>query len=280
MTGSSLAIDISKVSGDQRVSKADSVAVEEPLEIQLSYPSAEGAAAKSISITMRTPGDDAELAVGFLYTEGIIQSGEQVASVEHAGAADPDSGLRNIIRVALKPGVDVDIGRLQRHFYTTSSCGVCGKASLEALRVTGQESLADKGATFPRGIIISLPDKLAAKQEVFAKTGGLHAAAIFDQDGEIRVLKEDVGRHNATDKVIGELLAEGKLPANEMGLMLSGRASFELVQKALVAGIPLLAAVSAPSSLAVQLAQEFDMTLIGFLRNSNFNIYAGEWRVT
>ena len=280
MTGSSLAIDISKVSGDQRVSKADSVAVEEPLEIQLSYPSAEGAAAKSISITMRTPGDDAELAVGFLYTEGIIQSGEQVASVEHAGAADPDSGLRNIIRVALKPGVDVDIGRLQRHFYTTSSCGVCGKASLEALRVTGQESLADKGATFPRGIIISLPDKLAAKQEVFAKTGGLHAAAIFDQDGEIRVLKEDVGRHNATDKVIGELLTEGKLPANEMGLMLSGRASFELVQKALVAGIPLLAAVSAPSSLAVQLAQEFDMTLIGFLRNSNFNIYAGEWRVT
>ncbi len=280
MMGSSLAIDISKVSGDQRVSKADSVAVEEPLEIQLSYPSAEGAAAKSISITMRTPGNDAELAVGFLYTEGIIQSGEQVASVEHAGAADPDSGLRNIIRVALKPGVDVDIGRLQRHFYTTSSCGVCGKASLEALRVTGQESLADKGATFPRGIIISLPDKLAAKQEVFAKTGGLHAAAIFDQDGEIRVLKEDVGRHNATDKVIGELLAEGKLPANEMGLMLSGRASFELVQKALVAGIPLLAAVSAPSSLAVQLAQEFDMTLIGFLRNSNFNIYAGEWRVT
>ena len=280
MTGSSLAIDISKVSGDQRVSKVDSVAVEEPLEIQLSYPSAEGAAAKSISITMRTPGDDAELAVGFLYTEGIIQSSEQVASVEHAGAADPDSGLRNIIRVALKPGVDVDIGRLQRHFYTTSSCGVCGKASLEALRVTGQESLADKGATFPRSIIISLPDKLAAKQEVFAKTGGLHAAAIFDQDGEIRVLKEDVGRHNATDKVIGELLAEGKLPANEMGLMLSGRASFELVQKALVAGIPLLAAVSAPSSLAVQLAQEFDMTLIGFLRNSNFNIYAGEWRVT
>ena len=280
MTGSSLAIDISKVSGDQRVSKADSVAVEEPLEIQLSYPSAEGAAAKSISITMRTPGDDAELAVGFLYTEGIIQSGEQVASVEHAGAADPESGLRNIIRVALKPGVDVDIGRLQRHFYTTSSCGVCGKASLEALRVTGQDSLADKDATFHHDIIIDLPDKLAAKQEVFAKTGGLHAAAVFNQDGEIQVLKEDVGRHNATDKVIGELLAEGKLPANELGLMLSGRASFELVQKALVAGIPLLAAVSAPSSLAVQLAQEFDMTLIGFLRNSNFNIYAGEWRVT
>ena len=280
MTGSSLAIDISKVSGDQRISKADNVAVEEPLEIQLSYPAAAGAAAKSVSITMRTPGDDAQLAVGFLHTEGIIQRGDQIASVEHAGAPDPESGLRNIIRVALKEGVEVDIGRLQRHFYTTSSCGVCGKASLEALRVTGQASLADKGRTFPRDIIIGLPDKLAAKQQVFAKTGGLHAAAVFDQDGEILLLKEDVGRHNATDKVIGELLVEGKLPANELGLMLSGRASFELMQKALVAGIPLLAAVSAPSSLAVQMAQEFDMTLIGFLRNGNFNIYAGEWRVT
>lgn len=280
MTGSSLAIDISKVSGDQRISKADNVAVEEPLEIQLSYAAAEGAAAKSVSITMRTPGDDSQLAVGFLHTEGIIQSGDQVASVEHAGAPDPESGLRNIIRVTLKAGVEVDIGSLQRHFYTTSSCGVCGKASLEALRVTGQASLADKGTVFPRDIIIGLPDRLAAKQQVFAKTGGLHAAAVFDRDGEILVLKEDVGRHNATDKVIGELLAEGKLPANELGLMLSGRASFELMQKALVAGIPLLAAVSAPSSLAVQLAQEFDMTLIGFLRNGNFNIYAGEWRVT
>ena len=279
MTGSSLAIDISKVSGDQRVSKADSVAVEEPLEIQLGYPAAEGAAAKSISITMRTPGDDAELAVGFLYTEAIIQSADQVASVEHCGAPADDTGLRNIIRVSLNPDVEVDLGRLQRHFYTTSSCGVCGKASLEALRVTGQTSQSDNTVTFSRSVIVGMPDKLAAEQQVFTKTGGLHAAAVFNQAGEILFVKEDVGRHNAVDKVIGALLLDAKLPANELGLMVSGRASFELMQKTLVAGIPLLAAVSAPSSLAVQLANEFGMTLIGFLRNEKFNIYAGEQRV-
>ena len=279
MTGSSLAIDVSKVSGDQRVSIADSVAIEEPLEIQLSYPSAEGAAAKSVSITMRTPGDDAELAMGFLFTEGIIRSGKQVTSVEHCGATAPESGLRNIIRVKLKPGVDVDLGRLQRHFYTTSSCGVCGKASLDALRITGQESLADKTATFRRNAIVALPDKLMARQKVFTKTGGLHAAAVFDQNGEILFVREDVGRHNAVDKVVGALLLEDMLPANELGLIVSGRASFELMQKTLVAGIPLLAAVSAPSSLAVQTAKEFDMTLIGFLRNGKFNIYSGAQRV-
>jgi FdhD protein len=280
MTGSSLAIDVSKVSGDQRVSKADSVAVEEPLEIQLSYPAAESAAAKSISITMRTPGDDANLAVGFLYTEAIIRSAEQVASVEHCGAAADDTGLRNIIRVSLNPDVEVDLGRLQRHFYTTSSCGVCGKASLEALRVTGQTSLSDNTVTFSRSVIVGMPDKLAAEQQVFTKTGGLHAAAVFNQAGEILFVREDVGRHNAVDKVIGALLLDAKLPASELGLIVSGRASFELMQKTLVAGIPLLAAVSAPSSLAVQLANEFGMTLIGFLRNEKFNIYAGEQRVT
>lgn len=280
MTGSSLAIDVSKVSGDQRVSKADSVAVEEPLEIQLSYTAAEGAAAKSISITMRTPGDDDDLAVGFLYTEAIIQSAEQVASVKHCGAAADDTGLRNIIRVSLNPDVEVDLGRLQRHFYTTSSCGVCGKASLEALRVTGQTSLSDNTVTFGRSVIVGMPDKLAAEQQVFTKTGGLHAAAVFNQAGEILFVREDVGRHNAVDKVIGALLLDAKLPASELGLMVSGRASFELMQKTLVAGIPLLAAVSAPSSLAVQLANEFGMTLIGFLRNEKFNIYAGEQRVT
>jgi FdhD protein len=279
MTASSLAIDVSTVRGNSRVSRADSVAVEEPLEIQLGYPSAEGAAAKSVSITMRTPGDDAELALGFLYTEGILRSGDQVASVEHCGIPVDDSGLRNTIRVTLKPGVEVDLGRLQRHFYTTSSCGVCGKASLEALRVTGQAPLSDKTVTFRRTVIIGMPEKLAAQQRVFTKTGGLHAAAVFDQAGELLFVREDVGRHNAVDKVVGALLLAGHLPANELGLMVSGRASFELMQKTLVAGIPLLAAVSAPSSLAVQLANEFDMTLIGFLRNEKFNIYAGERRV-
>ena len=279
MTSSSLAIDVSKVSGDQCVSIVASVAIEEPLEIQLSHPSAKGAAAKSVSITMRTPGDDAELAMGFLFTEGIIRSGKQVTSVEHCGATAPESGLRNIIRVKLKPGVEVDLGRLQRHFYTTSSCGVCGKASLDALRITGQESLADKGTTFRRDVIVALPDRLRAKQQVFTKTGGLHAAAVFDQNGEIFFVQEDVGRHNAVDKVVGALLFEDMLPANKLGLIVSGRASFELMQKTLVAGIPLLAAVSAPSSLAVQTAKEFDMTLIGFLRNGKFNIYSGAQRV-
>ncbi|MFQ6004684.1 MAG: formate dehydrogenase accessory sulfurtransferase FdhD [Woeseia sp.] len=279
MSGSSLAIDVSKVSGDGRVSKEDTVAVEEPLEIQLTCPSAGGAAAKSVSITMRTPGDDAELAAGFLFTEGIIQVGHQVASVEHCGAPAPESGLRNIIRVDLKPGIEVDLDRLKRHFYTTSSCGVCGKASLDALRVTGQKSLADNTVTFRRKVIVKLPDKLIAKQQVFTKTGGLHAAAVFDADGQILFVKEDVGRHNAVDKIVGTLLMSDMLPANDLGLIVSGRASFELMQKALVAGIPLLAAVSAPSSLAVRLAQEFDMTLIGFLREGNFNIYSGEQRV-
>lgn len=279
MSGSSLAIDVSKVSGDERISRQDSVAVEEPLEIQITQPSATGAAARSVSITMRTPGDDADLAVGFLYTEGIIRDGDQLASVEHCGATAPESGLRNIIRVDLDPDVRVDLDRLQRHFYTTSSCGVCGKASLDALRVSGQKSLADKTATFRRKVIAELPDKLIARQQVFTKTGGLHAAAVFDTDGEILFVREDVGRHNAVDKIAGALLLKDMLPANNLGLMVSGRASFELMQKALVAGIPLLAAVSAPSSLAVRLAREFDLTLIGFLRDRNFNIYSGGHRV-
>lgn len=279
MTSSSFAIDVSKVIGDQCISRADSVAVEEPLEIQLSYPSAEGAAAKSISITMRTPGDDAELAIGFLYTEGIIQSGKQLESVEHCGAPVSKNGLKNIIRVKLKSGVDVDLKKLQRHFYTTSSCGVCGKTSLDALRVTGQKSLSDKTTMFCREIIITWPEILREKQHIFTKTGGLHAAAIFNQEGKLLFIKEDIGRHNAVDKVIGALLLENKLPAHKLALMVSGRASFELMQKSLVAGIPLLAAVSAPSSLAVQLAIEFDMTLIGFLRKDKFNIYTGAQRI-
>jgi len=279
MTGSSLAVDINRVDGEKNLAKSDTVAVEEPLEIQLSSLTATGSAARSISITMRTPGDDAELALGFLLTEGIIQSAEQVVAVTRHGEAAADSGLQNIIRVELRPDVEIDLASLERHFYTTSSCGVCGKASLEALRVDGQHSLAAHGQQFSREVIISMPDRVMAQQRVFATTGGLHAAAIFDSQGEITVVKEDVGRHNATDKVIGALLQSGRLPANAFGLLVSGRASFELMQKALVAGIPLLAAVGAPSSLAVQTAKEFDMTLIGFLRDGKFNIYAGADRI-
>ncbi len=279
MTGSSLAVDIRRVNGTQSQQKSDDVAVEEPLEIQLCSASAAGSAAKSISITMRTPGEDADLALGFLFTEGIIESAEQVASIEHHGEPAPGTGLQNTVRVELRPDVTVDLGRLERHFYTTSSCGVCGKASLEALRVTGQSSLVHCTNTFARDVIVSLPERVLNEQQVFTKTGGLHAAAVFDTAGEIVVVKEDVGRHNATDKAVGALLQANNLPGNTYGLLVSGRASFELMQKALVAGIPMLVAVGAPSSLAVAMAKEFDMTLVGFLRGENFNVYAGPDRI-
>lgn len=276
---------MSAISRNIRITRAagtevdDRVAVEEPLEIQLCSSTATGSAARSISITMRTPGEDADLALGFLFTEGIIQAAKQVAAVAHQGEADPDTGLQNTIRVELRPDVDIDLARLERHFYTTSSCGVCGKASLDALRVEGQDSLAHCKDTFTRDVIVAIADRVRNRQRVFTETGGLHAAAIFDPQGEIIVVKEDVGRHNATDKAIGALLQAGRLPANSCGLFVSGRASFELMQKSLVAGIPLLVAVGAPSSLAVQTAKEFDMTLVGFLRGDKFNIYAGPGRI-
>jgi FdhD protein len=279
MTGSSLAIDICKVSGNQQLETEDSVAVEEPLEIQLVSSVATGAAAKSISVTMRTPGADAELALGFLFTEGIIRSIDQVAGVDFAGAIDTHGGRQNTIRVELRPEVDVDLDRLQRHFYTTSSCGVCGKASLDALKTAGTTSLKGAMPLFPRDLIVAMPDRLREHQHLFSRTGGLHAAAAFDPRGEIVVLHEDVGRHNAVDKVVGSLLTGKRLPATDLGLIVSGRASFELVQKALVARMPLLAAVGAPSSLAVQTAREFDMTLIGFLRDGQFNLYSGGERI-
>lgn len=280
MAASSIAIDISKVNGESHVSVADRVAVEEPLEIRLGYSTPDGRAVRSISITMRTPGFDAELAVGFLYSESIISSANDIASVEACGPAAPDSGNHNVIRVELGPNVRVDLGRLQRHFYTTSSCGVCGKTSLDALRVTGIEPLQTIVAQFTTAMLTTMPDKLRAAQLTFDDTGGLHAAAVFDVNGDILSVMEDVGRHNAVDKVIGSLLLQGHLPASNCGIMVSGRASFELMQKALVAGLPLLAAVSAPSSLAVQLAREFNMTLIGFLRGPTFNMYSGETRVS
>lgn len=280
MPGASLAIDVSKVQGTRQVDRTDSVAVEEPLEIQLCAPSAVDSAARSVSITMRTPGNDEELGVGFLFTEGIITRAAEIASVRHCGDADPDTGFRNVIRVELEPHVRVDLSRLERHFYTTSSCGVCGKASLAALRVAGQVPMTGVPTTFDREGLIAAPDKLRVQQQVFSATGGLHAAAAFSPDGEITLVREDVGRHNAVDKVIGALLMSNRLPAREQGLLVSGRASFELMQKALVAGFPLLAAVGAPSSLAVSLAKEFDMTLVGFLRRGNFNIYSHAERLS
>jgi len=279
MAGSSHAVDISTVSNGLQQSCADSVAVEEPLEIRLGYSTTDGRATRSISITMRTPGDDHELAAGFLYSESIIRRAGDIAAIEECGPPAPDSGNHNVVRIELKPEVDVDLGRLQRHFYTTSSCGVCGKTSLDALRVIGVESMRGNETIFDRDALIAVPDKLRKAQATFEKTGGLHAAAAFDTRGNLLMTMEDVGRHNAVDKVIGALLLDDHLPAGNFGLMVSGRASFELMQKALVAGMPLLAAISAPSSLAVQLATEFDVTLVGFLRDNSFNIYSGQRRI-
>ena len=278
MAGSSLAVEVDSVARDSVSRRADEVAVEEPLEIQLCSASHEHAAAKSISITMRTPGHDVDLALGFLYGESIIAGPGQVRAAAHHGPPDPDNGFRNIVRVELEADVPVDVDRLKRHFYTTSSCGVCGKASLDALRVAAP---APAGAPFAirRDVLTRLPERLLEAQATFETTGGLHAAAAFDATGRLHVVREDVGRHNAVDKVVGALLAEDRLPAAGLGLLVSGRASFELMQKALVAGMPLLAAVGAPSSLAVRLAKEFGLTLVGFLRDNRFNIYNGRQRI-
>jgi len=280
MTVRSHSVSVDKISAGSAKPVTDFVAVEEPLEIRLGYSTPAGRTAKSVSITMRTPGNDAELATGFLYTESMIHSDADIVAIEHIGDVAPDTGNHNIIRVDLAPHVDVDLGRLQRHFYTTSSCGVCGKSSLDALRVTGAKALDLSRGRFARDILTMMPAKLRSQQETFDKTGGLHAAAAFSSQGEILVVHEDVGRHNAVDKVVGSLLKQSLLPASELGLIVSGRASFELMQKTLLAGFPLLAAVSAPSSLAVQLAQDFNVSLVGFLRGETFNIYSARERIS
>lgn len=258
----------------------DLVAVEEPLEIRLDFDDGAVRRSHSISITMRTPGDDFELALGFLYGESIVQSRADVAEIDYCGKANSAAGSSNAVRVELKDGVMVDLDRLQRHFYTSSSCGVCGKASLEALEILGQTSLETVSTAFSAESLATLPELLRRKQKAFGETGGLHAAAVFSPAGDISCLREDVGRHNAVDKVVGKLLNESALPAHGYGLLVSGRASFELMQKALVAGFPLLAAIGAPSSLAVELAETYGITLIGFLKAEKFNIYAGAHRIS
>jgi FdhD protein len=276
----------------------DLLAVEEPLEIRLGFNKNGKPTHHAISITMRTPGDDHALAAGFLFTEGIVKRRQQIAGIKHCGpsmaapgekgtlatarvsgfVAKAPSHLSNTIRVELADGVEIDLKRLERHFYTSSSCGVCGKSSIEALK-TGVQPLARSSVTISREVIPQLPKALRNSQDIFDQTGGLHASALFDLDGNLELVKEDVGRHNALDKVIGEKFLAGELPLNNRILMVSGRASFELVQKALMAGIPILAAVGAPSSLAVELARELGMTLIGFVREGKFNVYTGDKRL-
>ncbi len=252
---------------------SDVLAVEEPLEIRLGFPDGTH---KAISITMRTPGHDAELAAGFLFTEGMLTSPDQIKQTRHCGPAKAGTPS-NTIRVDLNDGLDLDLKRLERNFYTTSSCGVCGKASIEAL-ATGVRPI-ESTMKFGADVIHSLPQKLRDAQAVFDKTGGLHASALFNTDGTLDIVREDVGRHNALDKVIGAKFMTAEMPLSDKILLVSGRASFELVQKALMAGIPVLAAVGAPSSLAVELATEYGMSLLGFVRDGRFNIYSSGHRL-
>ena len=271
MTGRSRAVEVERNRADLRETVCDKVAIEEPLEIRLGFDAGDGRETCSVSITMRTPGDDEELAAGFLFGESIVRSRDDIAVVK------PCRG-DNTVRVELDDDVAVDLDRLKRHFYTSSSCGVCGKASLDALHVQGCAALTGQ-LQIGHADLVELPNKLRDAQATFEETGGLHAAAAFDSAGQLVVVREDVGRHNAVDKVVGALLNDGRVPAGDLGLIVSGRASFELVQKALVAGMPMLVAVGAPSSLAVELAQEFNVTLVGFLRGESFNVYAAKERI-
>jgi FdhD protein len=265
--------------GDSVESASDQLAVEEPLEIRLGYQCNGQWIARSISVTMRTPGQDAELAVGFLLGEGIVRDPGDIESVRPCGPAVGALRLHNVVRVRLRADVAVDMKRLERHFYTTSSCGVCGKTSLEALHVRPGFVLPIEGPLVAAETIHRLPRKLRQSQAVFDHTGGLHAAGLFTASGDLVGLREDVGRHNAVDKLIGTEVLGGRVPLLDKIILVSGRASFELVQKAMMAGAPVMVAVGAPSSLAVELACHFKMTLVGFARDNRFNVYSGEWRL-
>jgi FdhD protein len=265
-----------KVQGEGASLVPDAVAVEEPLEIRLVW--VEGGVARtfSLAVTMRTPGHDAELAAGLLYGEGVVARSEDIAEIVRGDESEPHPD--NVVEVRLATGVPFSAQSLSRHVYTTSACGVCGRASLDHLR-----SLCPRA---PRGnvrlttqLLLRLPEALKEAQGLFARTGGVHAAALFDARGELLLMREDVGRHNAMDKLVGALLLSGRLPASDTVALVSGRASFELVQKAVMAGIPVLAALGAPSSLAVQVAEAYGMTLVGFLGKGRFNVYTGAHRL-
>jgi FdhD protein len=249
----------------------DALAVEEPLEIRVQWTEADAPRLATLAVTMRTPGNDTELAAGYLFTEGVVQRRDDIVAVRSCRGGS--------IRVELSNDATIDLARLDRRSYVSSSCGTCGKTSLEAVRTTPVWRLSLAAPVVDDTLIRSLPRLLRRAQSVFDATGGLHASALFEVDGTLIGLREDVGRHNALDKVIGSELLAGRLPAPERILVVSGRVSFELVQKALMAGISIVAAIGAPSSLAVELARESGMTLIGFVRDDRFNVYAGVERV-
>ena len=253
--------------------RPDQVATEEPLEIRL----VQAGRTRTVAVTMRTPGEDAELALGFLFAEGVIERREQVRRA--APCAGPEPGCANIIEVELAKGVpEPELAGLERHFFSTSACGVCGKAGLDALRLRVPGAMPP-GPAVPAEVVAALPARLREAQGLFASTGGLHAAALFDAEGRLLAAREDVGRHNALDKLVGWAFGEGRLPLHEHVVMVSGRSSYEILQKCLAAGVPVVCAVSAPSSLAVELADRFGITLVGFLREDRFNVYSGVERI-
>jgi FdhD protein len=267
-----------QVAEDKGCERTDILAVEEPLEIRL-YPPGNAPYVR-VSVTMRTPGHDFELTAGFLYTEGILRHPDDVRAISYCTDPDLDGEQQyNIVNLFVRPEASVDLERLQRNFYTTSSCGVCGKASIEAIHVRGVCPIADDGFVVGAGVFGLLGDRLRHSQRIFEKTGGLHAAGLFDGLGRLRVLREDVGRHNAVDKVIGQAFLDRRVPLRQTIMMVSGRASFEIVQKAAAAGIPIVAAVSAPSSLACDVAQTFGITLVGFARGNRFSVYTEPARI-
>ncbi len=261
MKQSVVTVPITRVTGED-TREQDFVAVEEPLQIRLN--------GNDLAITMRTPGHDDELAVGFLHSEGILAARDAIAAIEPG---------ENSISIILTADAAPDVSAQTRHFYLTSSCGVCGKASVDALVAAGCSAPPRDTPNISRLILPRLPGALRATQAVFDRTGGLHAAGLFSSEGDLQLVREDVGRHNAVDKLIGRCVLDGRVPLHDSILMLSGRISFELVQKALLAGIPAIAAVGAPSSLAVETALRFGMTLAGFVRDGRFNVYAGETRI-
>jgi FdhD protein len=267
-------ITITRMHARRFIETTDQLAVEEPLQIQLLYGPSGNEQLKNVTVTMRTPGNDEELAAGFLFTEGIIRNNSQLTQII-AGASG-----ENTVLVILKGNYIPDLQTSERNFYVTSSCGVCGKSSLDAVRRVIDYPLSNEQVRISASVLYRLPEALRKQQEVFQSTGGLHACALFDDTGDIISLREDIGRHNALDKLIGDVFLKEQLPLQNKILLLSGRASFELVQKAAVAGIRIVAAIGAPSSLAVQLAEEVGITLVGFLKRDGFNIYSGPERIT
>jgi FdhD protein len=266
-------ISIQKISAGVMTEANDQVAVEEPLEIQLAYSTVTGRMQKSIAVTMRTPGNDEELAAGFLFTEGIIKNKEAIHEIKLL-SFDENRAL-----VTLRENIQPLLVNMSRNFYSTSSCGICGKSSIEAIRTVSYYGDEKDAIFIHASVLYQLQDNLKKQQVVFEYTGGIHASALFSLEGNFIMLREDVGRHNALDKIIGAALIGGRLPLSNYILFLSGRASFELVQKAVMAGIKIIAAVGAPSSLAVELAKEAGITLIGFLRDGSFNSYSGYQRI-